>query len=278
MVKSYTIEDWQRLCEPENWHPAAGMFPLMNAEDGELVGLVESIKSTGLLNPIVMKDGKVLDGRNRLLACKMANVKPRFVEWDGSGDSLEEWVVAQNANRRNLNPSQKACAALWVIRNFKPTPEQKEKFCTGGRKWDRRIFICNMFGGLDRHFCSDIVAIADWCERTPNDRWNGQIPSRLRPDVFENIKDGYQSISSTCRLIEFWNAQANDPTITEPEIASCPTGQLASEFVAVVPKVSMELAYADALKRLKGEPLTRMKRYWERMEKEYAPWGEKKEA
>jgi hypothetical protein len=96
--------------------------------------------------------------------------------------------------------------------------------------------------------------------------------------VLENIKDGLQSISSTCRLIEFWNAQAKDPTITEPEMKDCPTGQLASEFVAVVPKVSMELAYIDALKRLKGDPLVRLKRYWERMGKEYAPWGEKKES
>jgi hypothetical protein len=275
---AYEIKDWSQLCEPKNWHPAANMFPLMNADDGELAGLVESIKSTGLLNPIVMLDGKVLDGRNRLLACKLAEVTPRFVEWDGSGGSLEEWVVAQNANRRNLNPSQKAVAALYVIRNFNETPAQKERFCLGGRKWDRRIFICNMFGGIDRHFCSDVVAIEDWTRRVPHKRWNDQVPSRLRPDVLENIKTGLQSISSTCRMIEFWNAQAKDPTITEPEIRDCPTGQLASEFVAVVPKVSMELAYADALRRLKGDSLVRLKRYWERMGKEYAPWGEKKES
>ena len=44
MSKEYTIKDWQKLCEPENWHPASNMFPLMNGEDGELAGLGESIK------------------------------------------------------------------------------------------------------------------------------------------------------------------------------------------------------------------------------------------
>lgn len=260
--------------KPENWHPAASMFPMMGEEDGELAGLVSSVQSTGLLNPVVLLDGKVLDGRNRLRACELAETEPSFVDWDGSGESLEEWVVAQNANRRNLSPSQKAVAALYVIKNFHPTEEQKKKFTTGGAKWDRRIFICNMFGGLDRHYFSDVQAIEKWANMEPSDRW--PVPSsRLRPDVLESIKSGLHSISSMCRNIDFWVAQAKGSTATQQEMKECPTGQLASEFVALIPKHIMLGAYTQASKWLKGEKLVRLKRYWERMDKEYT-WNQEK--
>jgi len=237
---------------------------------------VDSIRSAGLLNPIVLLKGKVLDGRNRLLACKLAGVTPSFVEWDG--DSLEEWVVAQNANRRNLSQSQKAFAALYIIKNFQPTAEQKKRFVDGGRKWDRRIFICNMFGGLDRHFFSDIVDIDRWARGESWDgkghvwRWPHGSP-RPRLDILENIKNGVHSISSCCRLVEFLIAQQSDPSITEPEMKECPTGQLASEFVALFPKHIMEKAYQEARLWLKGEKRARLERYWERMDKEYT-WNQ----
>jgi hypothetical protein len=264
---------WENLCDSKNWHPAAGMFPMMGTEDGEFAGLVSSIKSVGLMNPIVLWDGKVLDGRNRLLACKEAGVEPRFVDWDGTGGSLEEWVVAQNATRRNLNQSQKAVAALYVIKNFKPTEEQKKKFTDGGTKWDKRIFICNMFG-LDRHYYSDIVAIEKWSNMESSDRWPTPS-SRLRPEVIEDIKTGLHSIISTIRKIEFWIAQASDPTITEQEVKECPTGQLAREFVGLIPKHIMEKAYREAKDWLEGEKLSRLNRYWERMDKEYT-WNQEK--
>src|SRR6202790_3529094 len=209
-IKPYKIKDWKKFSDPKNWHPAANMFPMMGEEDGELSGLVESIKQNGLQNPIVLLDGKVLDGRNRLTACKLADVEPLFLDWDGEGDP-SEWVVAQNAVRRNLSQSQRAVAALYVIKNFQATEEQKKKFCEGGRKWDRRIFICNMFGGLDRHYFSDIVAIEKWSKQEPNDRWP-DLPSRPCPDVLEDIKSGLHSISSMCRNIDFWVAQAKEHT------------------------------------------------------------------
>src|ERR1700733_7474148 len=136
-----TIIGWERLCEPENWHPAACMFPMLKNDEGfKLEDLVKSITQTGLLNPIVLQDGKVLDGRNRLAACKLAGKEPLFVDFESLGfeGSIEEWVGGQNASRRDLTPSQKAFAALYVIKNFKPTQKQKDAFTVGGTKWDRR--------------------------------------------------------------------------------------------------------------------------------------------
>jgi ParB-like chromosome segregation protein Spo0J len=269
----YEITDWQKLCLPENWHPAANMFPLMSkSEEKEFEGLVSNLRIAGLLNPITLVEGKVLDGRNRLLACKEAGVTPRFVDWDKSGGSPAEWVVAQNVNRRSLTPSQKALASLYIIHNFQPTPEQKAKFTEGGTKWDKRLFICNMFG-IDRHACSDIVAIEAW-SLMKSDRKGWDNPSRPRPDVLEAIKNG-DSIASTLRRIEFWIAQAKGSPATEQEMDECPTGQLAREFIKLIPQHIMVKAYDETLLWLEGEKRERLQKYWDRMDKEFT-WCKEK--
>jgi hypothetical protein len=247
------------------------MFPLMSASDAkEFEGLVSNLKITGLLNPITLLDGKVLDGRNRLLACKAAGVEPRFVDWDGSGGSPLEWVVAQNISRRNLTIDQKAVASLSIARDFQPTIEQKAKFMEGGTKWDSRLFICNLFG-IDRHRRSDILAIDDWVNMR-SERWDN--PSRPRPDVLAAIQNG-DSIASTIRRIEFWVAQAKDSNVTEQEMKECPTGQLLREFVKMFPKHIIQKAYEENLLWLEGNQRSRFQRYWERIDKE-CEWNTEK--
>lgn len=49
------------------FHPIASVFPLMERQ--AIVDLKNDIAKHGLLEPIVLLDGKVLDGRNRFLAC-----------------------------------------------------------------------------------------------------------------------------------------------------------------------------------------------------------------
>lgn len=90
-------------------HPACKLFPAL--ADEELRQLADDIKVNGLQNVIVLLDGKILDGRNRYSACKLATVEPQFVEWDGQGSPVE-WVISQNLMRRRLNASQRAVIAL----------------------------------------------------------------------------------------------------------------------------------------------------------------------
>jgi len=59
-------------------HPSAKTFPML-AKD-ELQELANSIKEQGLNHPIVVKNNVLIDGRNRLAACKLAGVKPTTAE------------------------------------------------------------------------------------------------------------------------------------------------------------------------------------------------------
>lgn len=92
-------------------HPLATIFPQITGEVFD--GLVESIRTEGLRDPITLLDGRILDGRNRASACAKAGVLPRFEEWRpaGDGDTPEKFVIARNLYRRHLNDSQRAMVA-----------------------------------------------------------------------------------------------------------------------------------------------------------------------
>ena len=89
------------------FHPLADIFPLIEGNDFE--ELVADIKANGLIEPIVLLDDQVLDGRNRYRACIAAGVEPLFVPYRGEHPAA--YVVSMNVVRRHLSESQRAMAA-----------------------------------------------------------------------------------------------------------------------------------------------------------------------
>ena len=89
------------------FHEAANIFPLDEEHIGELA---VDIRQQGLLYPVEVLDGKILDGRRRWLACKRAGVEADIVEVNP--DDPVDYVVSLNLRRRQLTKSQAAaCAA-----------------------------------------------------------------------------------------------------------------------------------------------------------------------
>ena len=86
------------------FHPIADLFPLMQGTDFD--DLVEDIREHGLLEPIWLYEGKILDGRNRWRACQVAGVEPVTRLYEG-GDPVG-FAVSLNLCRRHLNESQRA--------------------------------------------------------------------------------------------------------------------------------------------------------------------------
>ncbi len=105
-------------------HPAAELFPFMS--DEELAELAADIRAHGLLEPIVLLGGLVLDGRNRLRACEAAGVEPSFIEWDGSGDPAV-WVISKNLKRRHLDTSQRARIAPKLLEYYAAAAKERHR-------------------------------------------------------------------------------------------------------------------------------------------------------
>lgn len=98
-------------------HPAADIFPMMSEE--ELVDPAEDIKANGLVHPLIIDAaGQLIDGRNRLAACKLAGVEPRFEQLNGR-DPLA-YIASANLKRRNLAKGQQAMALAMIY----PEPER----------------------------------------------------------------------------------------------------------------------------------------------------------
>ena len=96
-------------CPPQGarWHDYASLFPLM--DDAAFRDLVEDVREHGVREPIVMFEGKILDGRNRYLAARDCGREYPVIEFTG-GDALA-YVVSLNLKRRHLTDSQRAMVA-----------------------------------------------------------------------------------------------------------------------------------------------------------------------
>lgn len=92
-------------------HPAADAFPML--PDAELRALAEDVLTRGLREPIVVLEGKVLDGRNRQAACRLVGVEAAYEHFDPArhGPTPLDYVLSRNVHRRHLTESQRALAA-----------------------------------------------------------------------------------------------------------------------------------------------------------------------
>jgi ParB family chromosome partitioning protein len=87
----------------------------MDAE--ALQALADDIREHGQREPVILYHGAVLDGRNRLRACEMAGVEPRFVTRDDV-ESPTTFVLSLNLHRRHLTPVQRGALVVDVSASY----------------------------------------------------------------------------------------------------------------------------------------------------------------
>jgi hypothetical protein len=87
----------------------ADLFPMIAAD--ELAELAEDIRENGLQEPIVIAkpngEWVLVDGRNRLAACRLAEVEPHYRVLDSDPTA---YVLSANVHRRHLTKGQQAMA------------------------------------------------------------------------------------------------------------------------------------------------------------------------
>ena len=186
-------------------HPACKLFPKLGQQ--ELHELADDIKANGLQNPIVLIDGKILDGRNRHAACKIAKVKPRFEQWNGSGSPVE-WVISQNLMRRHLTASQRAVIALDILPLLEKEAKVRQKLSRGRGKKGRNKFRTFSQNG-------EATEIAARFTRS-NSRYVKLVKSikESAPELVAKIRSGELNVLEAMRMT---GNEVNDPTELEGE-------------------------------------------------------------
>jgi hypothetical protein len=96
-------------------HPICLLIPA--ADEEELLELTDDIRAHGLIDPIVLFEGMILDGRNRAAACERAGVAPRYVQFAGSREDALILVISHNLKRRHLT-KQAIADALVAAEDF----------------------------------------------------------------------------------------------------------------------------------------------------------------
>jgi len=91
------------------FHEVANIFPMMTP--AEMQELRQDMRENGyrVTMPILLSDGKIIDGRNRYTAALAEGIEPVYADYPG-GDPLK-FVISTNLHRRHLNETQRAVIA-----------------------------------------------------------------------------------------------------------------------------------------------------------------------
>lgn len=169
-------------------HPAADVFPLMSGP--EYAALVDDVKRRGLIESIkrvrVGRELLVLDGRNRLRACKDAGVAPRFEDVDGKDPVA--YVISANLHRRHLNGSQRAMVAARIA-----------NLGHGGDRSSGRSAACSQ---------GDAAVLVGTSERSV--RSARAVVERAVPEVVRAVERGALAVDAAVELAKLPQAQQRE--------------------------------------------------------------------
>jgi ParB-like nuclease domain len=107
------------------FHPIANLFPLMEGE--EFDALVADIEKNGQREPIVLYQGKILDGRNRYRACLAAGIGLKLPKHEDNSPYIGDpvaYVISKNVHRRHLTAEQKRDL---IARLLKADPSKSDR-------------------------------------------------------------------------------------------------------------------------------------------------------
>jgi len=173
-------------------HPVAQLFPMLSGTGMD--ELVDSIKSQGLLNPCVKQGDVLLDGRNRMEACRIAGIEPQFIEYDG--DSPVAFIIGVNLHRRQLDKGQKIALALEIEPYFAEEARKRQAQATGQPRGVKQSVVANVPQQKSRDQAAAAVGVS------------GKLVSAAKaikeadPERFEKVKQGTLTVAKAKKEIK----------------------------------------------------------------------------
>jgi site-specific DNA-methyltransferase (adenine-specific) len=269
---------------PTEPHPIASIFPPMDWE--ELEALVADIRERGVLEPITLYEGKILDGRNRAEACRRLGITPPTCEFTGDVLEAVAYVWARNRLRRHLTSSQAAVAEARRLNMCEAYAAQIEKAKAEAHERKRRGTkaedLTNSLGkaGLptDRHE-REVDALR--ARMSGTNRAYIPVAERLvaeAPDLAEAVEQGKMSLPQAKAELKRRKKRAAleaQAAQAEPEPGERPWQILHSDCLEVLPKFkdAARLIFAEPPCPLPGEDAAILEGV-PSFEEEYLTWAE----
>jgi len=175
--------------EKLEFHEYSNLFPDMDSDDFE--ALKQDIKEKGLIEPIVLYRGKILDGKHRYRACLELGIEPMWIE-HVSNNPLG-FVISMNRHRRHLTKSQLAVIACEALPLFEA--EAKKREFSGKHNTDP---VAQMPQGQGRsaELAGETFGVGSRYVR------DAKIINQESPELLEEIKQGKKTITQANREIK----------------------------------------------------------------------------
>lgn len=187
-------------------HPLCELFPRMS--EAEFFALKADIAANGLHQPIVVRDGQILDGGNRYRACVELGIEPQTVEYSGADPVA--FVLSANLHRRHLTPGQQAAIVA------------------SAQDWAKAQSVGNpLFGNVTGlATVADRSATSGASDKTQR---NADKVARAAPELAKQVAHGEISLPQAVRQVENKPKPAKVAT-PEPSIESDPDDDLLESY------------------------------------------------
>lgn len=220
-------------------HPAANLFPMLGKK--ELAELASDIAEEGQKVPIVIFDGKILDGRNRYAACKLAKVAPKTKVLERC-ESPTSYVLSTNLHRRHLTSIQSACVAVKAMPLFAKEAKARQKAGgsrgkEGGRGKKKNPSYRSGTKGIGR----STTQAAKATKAGKGSVVTLAAVQAKAPDVFEAVSDGIIDKVSDAK-----NIAAMEPELRTEVLARIKDGAKPKEAIRDVRTEERAAAVVDA--------------------------------
>lgn len=205
-------------------HPIASIFPLLNAQ--ELAELAEDIRVNGMQIPIVLYEGKILDGRNRYRAAVM--VGAHIPQTYYTGESPTGHVISLNLKRRQLTASQRAAVAAEALPHFEAEAKKRQ-----GARTDITAKLPECSTGESREKAAEATGAS------PRYVQEAKALRETAPEVFQQVLSGEKSIPEAKREVQ---ASQAEPDTDDSELPPFPCDGIKYAVKAI-----------EALKRIQAD-------------------------
>lgn len=225
------------------WHPYAKLFPLL--PDDRLQELADDIRQHGLRQAIVVDDQeRIIDGRNRYRACKMAGVEPTLEPFVGNDEAVLRLVISLNLHRRHLNESQRAMIASDVA---------NRKHGQRGPARQKDGAIAPSSDGVSQGEAADAFNVSrDSVKRA------SKVQEKGTPELQNAVIDGQVSVSKAAKLADLPPEQqvaeveaAKAPKPKKPKAAVADVVELEVEAAPPAPSFDLAMASTVALRQIR---------------------------